>query len=302
MTRYVAMLGRALLVLLVGGTGFYLVYYLYRWEWVRAQIAGVAFVAALVVGACSLVLRRIDRLERRLMTQRSAAPDSAHQEPGDVAIVQAVNGGAVDKGDDGPTLDGELRPSFPWLKELLDPNRTSVFIPVLFAAGIVVSVVASLVERLSTALHRKRPRSSKQRSVTSRRARLAGLAVGTTLVVGLATLGLYAVSHYRPVDLGEGTTELTVDVRAQGRQVNAAATLDMLARYCSTTTSTGISVRRVEPVDPGTARLYVSPVLDEQMLRRYGGCLQDAQLERYWLDITDSRVVSVPLLSGELHS
>jgi hypothetical protein len=51
-------------------------------------------------------------------------------------------------------------------------------------------------------------------------------------------------------------------------------------------------VERVDPRAADTAVLVVSPLLDEQAKRRYGGCLQDANLDRHRLRIVDA--VHVP--------
>ena len=58
----VRLLGLAVLVT----SGTYLLVYLYRWEWNRALISGLFFVAAEVALATGTLMRRFDRIERRL--------------------------------------------------------------------------------------------------------------------------------------------------------------------------------------------------------------------------------------------
>ena len=60
MTRAVASVVTWLSLLAVlGVSGGYTVAYLFSWQWMRAQIAGLAFVAALVVVSALAVMARI---------------------------------------------------------------------------------------------------------------------------------------------------------------------------------------------------------------------------------------------------
>ena len=277
MAGTIVKVGRVMLAVLTGASGFYLAYYLFRWEWVRAQIAGLVFVAALIITATMIILARLDRLEQALATRAPAASAEATAPP--------------DR--DRPADSAEPRPSFPWLSELTDLSRTNVFIPVLFAAGLVMSIVAGIVERVSAAVHRRQAPvpSAPVRPARRRWASSGGRALGVVALIVLSVLGVHEVSHYDPVDLGEGTTELTVDVEVQGRPLHPAATVELMANYCTVETWTGIELERVEQIGPHTALLVVTPLLDEQMSRRYGGCLQDATLERHWLHVTGWRLV-----------
>ena len=107
-------------------SGLYLVVYLYRWEWNRALVAGVFFLASEVAVVGMAVL---DRLATVVRNDRATAPPP----PGAARTNGAVNGG------------NGIR--FPWL----DPGRFSVFVPVLLGAGVLLSLVAWLVERLARA-------------------------------------------------------------------------------------------------------------------------------------------------------
>ena len=62
----------------------------------------------------------------------------------------------------------------------------------------------------------------------------------------------------------------------------------MMGRYCARTAISGVAVEGVRPAGADTAVLVVSPVLDEQAIRRYSGCLQDANLDRHRLTVTDT--------------
>lgn len=107
----------------VAGTGGYVIVYLVRWEWHRALIAGVLFLAAEVAVATAMVLHTV----------------RAGRKPADA-----------------PTQDRLLehieqarprRDHFAWLHPR---DGAPVFIPVLLGAGVLVSAVAFAVERLAT--------------------------------------------------------------------------------------------------------------------------------------------------------
>ena len=65
MTRTILLLQRALIVVLLAVSGAYLIVYLYRWEWNRALICGLFFIASEVALSTSMILRRLRRLEQR---------------------------------------------------------------------------------------------------------------------------------------------------------------------------------------------------------------------------------------------
>jgi hypothetical protein len=293
LTRWV---GVAVLAATMLVAGAHFVYYMYYWEWVRAQIAGVAFVAALVLAATRLVLGRLSRLERDVAA-RLAAIEAAVTVPGSPSSRQR------------PVTDADAgtgRPDFPWLAPELAPprlgvllpalvlgvlaepaqgSRPAVFIPMLLGAGLAFSVVAGLVERTAAAVHAPGPSGHGRRLV------IGGL-VGAA-VVGLATAGIWNWVHYEPVPLATGTTELTVQVSAKTPPRPAEQTVEVIGRYCASNAIAGVTVRHVRPASADSAVLVVSPVLDHQAQRRYGGCLQDANLERHRLTVIDTVLVPV---------
>ena len=119
--RLAAILGVAVLV----ATGLYFFVYLWRWEWNRALIAGVLFVATETAMATASVLGRLRRIDDRLA--------------------------AVD-----PRVLGRIRESAPpphdhfeWLSP--KSGHMGVFVPVLIGMGVVASGLAWLVERLARA-------------------------------------------------------------------------------------------------------------------------------------------------------
>lgn len=107
-------------------TASYLFIYIYRWEWHRALLVGILFLATLVGVCTALVLRRLTAL-----AARTPVPDE--RPPGALERLRAA-----------PV---ETRP-FPWLRpESLD--RTHIFIPVLLGGGFVVSGIAWAIERVA---------------------------------------------------------------------------------------------------------------------------------------------------------
>jgi hypothetical protein len=115
--RIARVLGAAMLF----ATGLYFFVYLWRWEWNRALIAGILFVATEVAMATATILDRLHRL--------SAA---------DPAVLARIKETAP------PAHD-----HFEWLSPRSD--RLGVFVPVLIGMGVVASGLAWLVERIARA-------------------------------------------------------------------------------------------------------------------------------------------------------
>ncbi|MFP5319705.1 MAG: hypothetical protein ACLGI2_15585 [Acidimicrobiia bacterium] len=123
----------AAVVLLASGTYFFV--YLWRWEWNRAVIAGILFIAAEVGLGTSSILGRL-----------AARP----------ATTGAAPGGGTGGGPGGPAPDVVARlretappprTSFAWLSP--KPEQMGVFVPVLMGMGVVASALAWVVERLA---------------------------------------------------------------------------------------------------------------------------------------------------------
>ncbi|HEX6577758.1 MAG TPA: hypothetical protein VF082_05265 [Jiangellaceae bacterium] len=297
MTGFLTSLGRIVLACATVLSGGYTVYYLYQWQWVRAQIAGITFVATLVIGATILVLARIDRLERDI--------------DGRLDDLERRHLGRQDRPPRDVPADGDRsQHDFPWLSSefapprhrqvlpmvlagsplaALEPPRVGVFIPVLLGAGIAVSIVASLIERIAAGQGAGQPVRHAERSGGRRLAARSGV---LAVVIAVATAAVYWAAHYRPERLGDGTTELSVQVLVKDRVARPVETVEMMARYCARNAISGVRVERVAPESADTALLVVSPLLDEEAQRRFGGCLADANLDRHRLAVT--RTVLVP--------
>ncbi|HEX5616101.1 MAG TPA: hypothetical protein VFZ83_13195 [Acidimicrobiia bacterium] len=116
---------------------WYFFLYLVRWEWNRALVSGIIFLAAEVALFGSLLLERLTKLrasiDEQLVVAKQAAKESRQPRPQVLARIHAAQ--------------PEPRNPFAWLR----PDSTNVFVPVLLGAGVVVSAIAWLVERIARA-------------------------------------------------------------------------------------------------------------------------------------------------------
>jgi hypothetical protein len=128
MRRVALAIGLATLIV----SGYYVLAYLYWWEWNRAAIAGVFFIATEVAIGILVVLGRIERLEHRI--------DANGNRGRRLRTVDILHANAP-----------EPRDRFAWL----DPRKAThlnVFVPILLGAGVILSGIAWLVERIARAL------------------------------------------------------------------------------------------------------------------------------------------------------
>ena len=127
---------RILRTLLGGATlaasGTYTFVYLYRWEWNRALMSAAIFIAAEVAVMGSFLAQRLKSISQRLDAQVAAAKAPAAAVRRD--RIQAARP---------PT-----RVSFAWLSR---PEQMNVFVPVLMGAGVLLSGIAWVVERIARA-------------------------------------------------------------------------------------------------------------------------------------------------------
>jgi hypothetical protein len=119
-------LAYATLIVALVASGFYVFVYLVRWEWNRALIAGVFFIGAEVALIGAALYEKLRAIERRVA------------QTGSPRTLERVQEAAP-----------EPHNHFAWLTE--NRGDLSVFVPVLMGAGLIVSGLAWLVERLSRA-------------------------------------------------------------------------------------------------------------------------------------------------------
>jgi len=110
------------------GSGAYVIVYLYRWEWNRALISGLFFLAAEVAIAAWVVVARVHDLVKRF----DAEPERRKAIAGHLRQARA-----------------EPSNVFAWLKP--STPTANVFVPILMGAGLILSGLAWVVERIGRA-------------------------------------------------------------------------------------------------------------------------------------------------------
>jgi hypothetical protein len=283
-------LARLLVIVVAVASGTYMIVYLYRWEWNRALISGLFFLAA-EVAYLGMSLRdeirglasRVDALEAPGGSPRSPAGDVTGARP--------------------------ARP-FAWLREMAS-GQTSVFVPVLLGAGVILSGLAFVVERIAAfvaaprADHRATPPSvalelppagllgsaAATDRPAVRRARGIGRRVVTLAVAGVLVASavdlLADATQSRPSARVPDTStviELAVEQRRPAPAVEAA---EALAVACQGTLHQNSDFTEIVAREANHVRLTVTPALSELRRRRLFGCLQDATL-----DLVQARVVA----------
>jgi hypothetical protein len=118
--------------LTLAASGAYTFIYLYRWEWNRALMSAAIFIAAEVAVMGSLLSQRLKVISHRLDDQ-AAAP--SRRAPAAVLRRERIH-----------AAQPPARVGFAWLSR---PEQMNVFVPVLMGAGVLMSGLAWLVERLA---------------------------------------------------------------------------------------------------------------------------------------------------------
>ncbi len=274
----------ALVVLIFSGT--YLLVYLYRWEWNRALVSGIFFVSAEVALAAGLILSRLRAIEDHLA--EGPAPVPSESEAG-------------------------RRSPFAWL----DPGEggLGVFIPVLLGAGVILSALAYLVERVSrftaapVAEHDLARRLSTIASPVDSlvaepgstrppadaiegRGHRAGrnpvrrvaFWVTVAVVVAAVAIGINAVREAtmttpEPV---ETDSALVVVLDVDTREAFGSISQLVEALYVACRVRLPDETRAVEITETvdGAGRLVVAPAIGPTGQRRLIGCLEDATIDR----------------------
>jgi hypothetical protein len=278
--RLVSLAARLLGLVVLATSGVYLLVYLYRWEWNRALISGLFFVAAEIALATGALMQRLDRIEHRI--------DDLHGGPqGRVAAGR-------------PSEDDETAARehpFAWL----EPDGLGVFVPVLLGIGVILSAIAYVVERVAAlsgtwtsgrATERRlalvgasgpagslREPSAAAVPRRSDRVRTAAVVVAAFVVLGASVLGLAALTEYRadePAVPGSASTYLlTVEFRDVGDPVAATQTL---TSSCRALIDEGSEIRISGNGETVVMRVSPSPGSNDE--RRFLGCLNDVTLDR----------------------
>ena len=275
--RYAILLGALL------ATGIYLFVYLVRWEWHRALVAGVLFVAAELALAASAILDRLRSISAALDGGAGARAGSPAA-PDALARLQETA--------------PEPRTNFEWLSQ--QGSEMSVFVPILLGAGVVLSGVAWVVERLA----RVTAKPALERGLALRLAPL-GLPVGTlagaapplpaprrslvphvlaaVVAVGVVSVGLDAMAdatQTRPDPVLRGrTTSVVVGVDPGSARAPLTAA-QALWGACTTQLGGGFEVLGMTPLGAGEVQVLVTPQIGKYAERRLRGCINDATTDR----------------------
>jgi hypothetical protein len=116
----------------LAASGTYTFVYLYRWEWNRALMSAAIFIAAEVAVMGSLLAQRLKVVNEQLSGDAAAG--------GVVGTSRRVRLERI------RAAAPPARANFTWLAR---PDRMNVFVPVLMGAGVLLSGVAWIVERIA---------------------------------------------------------------------------------------------------------------------------------------------------------
>ena len=256
------------------GSGAFMLLYLYRWEWNRALICGLFFVASELALVATAILRRLRRIEQRL----DALDDVAVRPP-------ATDPQPSEEPREGP---------FAWLTE---NQGADVFVPVLLGVGVIISAIAWVVERIAgaawspggDAAAERRLRGIMPTTTRTRRpvATWLGAVVAAVFLVFSAVYGLSELTMYRPdpfIDGGSTSYELSVEIRSGERpDPSIVQTLWLSCRaVVPGRTAT------IETLTQGRFQLRVEPLVGRNDDRRLTGCLEDIRLDRILVAVLGS--------------
>lgn len=269
--------------------GAYLFVYLFRWEWNRAVMAGLFFIAAEIALVAAAILERMKSIEKRI----SEIDRAEHAE-----LLARLKETAPPP-----------KERFAWLSE--ESGNASVFIPFLMGAGLVASGIAWVLERVARATAKPvLERSLALRlapismpaggllgapaetaaapSYTQRTLRRQLAALALAILAG--TVGLDVLSDAtktRPDQLLPGSeSRVTIEIRTNGtiRGVEAARSL---WGTCRGTVPNEINELGISKIGAGMYSFTLEPALGKNGERRLRGCLADATIDNIQSDVVD---------------
>lgn len=288
-------LGRVLSGVVLVASGSYVFIYLVRWEWNRALMAGLFFLAAELVLVTDLLLAGFGGLRRQIQADRAREQTTA------LAVRLRANR---------PETPGP----FAWLAP--DRDRLNVFLPILIGAGVVLSAVAYLVEQVSRVTAVPVAEHELARGLSTMALPIEGLAplgrppeaprrpvevppagrvwrwltaAGLVAVLAAGVLAGFQLLLSRTEPAAPGRT-LTVDLVVMRRDLQQSDADVALALWsvCQVRLPAAVeldSLDPVDPADPGRLRLTMSPAPGPSDTKELLGCLQDAVVERVRADV-----------------
>lgn len=287
--------------------GAYMIIYLVRWEWNRAIIAGLFFVAVELMFVAMVAVDRFRAIEERLDDLAARPTPGASR---DQAVWDAIAAAAP-----------PARDHFGWLRD--QAGRTNVFLPVLLGAGVLASSLAWVVERLARAtlspvrerhlteslgvlrppaggfVHGTVPAPARPRPV--RRALVltgvAALAAGTALATAAGIDFVADRTQTRP-DAHAVGVETHIELQLYGEVVaddpeRAFGHLWSLCTGPDVFRMRELPVPAVEHGPHGRFRLEIPAHVGEHAMARLRGCLNDTTLDK-----VRSRVVRMELAAS----
>lgn len=285
--------------LAAAGAGTYLVIYLYRWQWHRAMICGVLLLIVEVMLFGLVALGRLSRIEERLRdTDRRQRELDARQEDVLTRLRQ-------------PALE-HAATRFRWLEDDR-ADRTYVFVPVLMVAGVLLSGLAWVVQRVAGATARPAERRLAGRLAVlaapdpaapddlddlpplgarpsrGRTVRLTAVTTVSAALLAALVVGLADLTQTRPEKANENqATSVLVKVDLRGTDMTAEAralAAQQIWEGCRHSTAAPLRHAALGDLGDGMFAGVVRPALTDHDLMRLRGCLEDATLDRAHLTV-----------------
>jgi hypothetical protein len=288
--------GLVLATVILVVSGAYVIIDLARWEWNRAIVSGLVFIAALVLVVAMLLTRQLRRLEARVD-----------------ALADQQRGGGVVHGalHDANTAAAASR-RFRWLET--PPDRLGVFVPVLLGAGVILSLVAYAIERVAGAVASVTVDRVTVRALEAELPLGPGLvdpdslrpsgepahhpvlltlvAVVSVLASVVAVEGLRQLTQTRPDEITSlGTTTIVIGIEQRRTEDPEVVIASALWGSCRSRLPGGITVLSVEPSGPGEATIAIDRALGRTGRTRIVGCLEDHTMDLVRADVRQVTVV-----------
>ncbi|TLS43345.1 hypothetical protein FE633_25645 [Streptomyces montanus] len=277
----------------------YLFVYLHRWEWQRALTSGVLLLIVEVFLVATVLLSRLGRLERRLVEAEARAEEVQRR-------LQQSREAAPER--------------FRWLdtrpfEGREDRNDTFVFVPVLMAAGALLSVVAFVIQKIASTTGRARA----ERMLAGRLTSLAAPPGGTRgdvpgieerpavppgrpgrvlfkATVGVVVTGLLGALTFAIADAVQTRPAPTPDSAASAvvfrvtlRNADTGPMRDGAARdlweTCRRSTAASREYTPLSSLGDGVYAGVVRPALPSHDMMRLRGCLRDTTANRARADV-----------------
>lgn len=294
----VRVVSRLIALAVLVAAGIYTLVYLYRWEWNRAVMAGIFFIAAEVALIGTAIVTRLRALEHRM-----GPPGTS------------------------PGADETPRSRhFAWLEESV--GGFNVFIPILLGAGVILSLFAWVIERIARFVTAPLAGERAVSPLASLDLPDGGLVIGSgsialdgpgvaagprrqlpPLVRGAITfaamigmmLGIWFLreaTEARPGGGEPGTTTVELDIATRESGATTEQLVDAFWVACRLRLPRDAELVSAEVVVPGHAVMTLTPVLGDTDQRQFAGCVGDGILDRVDADVI--RVETQPAQPAQL--